>query len=462
MTQSGFIVVIDLGTSKITGVIGRKNDNGVISILHHVTLPSEDSIRRGAIYNIGKAGSIVSKLVKMLEHKMDASIGKVFVSLGGRSLYTTLLREEMTLAAENGIVTNEIIDKLNASAKNYQPDLKSNYDIADVEYFLDDKSEKSPIGVASENIKAIFRIVVGRPNLITNIQKVIEKTNVEIADYIISSTAAADIVLTDEEKDLGCAFVDFGAGTTDVVVYKGGILRHMVTIPFGGKNITRDITELNFVESDAEQYKVKFGKAKESNEGFTFSSPFSSKPDIDLVELNKVIVLRLDEITANIKEQIKLSEYGDELGAGIVITGGASQLKNLDLYLSQKLGMPVRKATARKTFVNNAPELVSSPSMSSLLGMLLKANENCEYIPPKVIVVEEEHEEATEDTETPRTPRSTPKGNRGWGGIFGKDPKEKKSKNDSTPNKTPDKKGKLGDAMKDMFIGFFDDSEDDR
>lgn len=458
MTQSGFIVAVDLGTSKITGVIGRKNENGVISILHHVSLPSEDSIRRGAIYNIGKAGAIVNKLIKLLENKMDSKIAKIYVSLSGRSLHTMLVREESKLTSDNGIVTSDVIDRLRSDAQKYHPDLKSNFDIADVEYFLDDKPESNPVGVACESVEAVFRIIVGRPNLLSNIEKVIEKSEVGMAGYIVSPIAAADIVLTDEDKNLGCAFIDFGAGTTDVLIYKGGILRHFVTLPFGGKNITRDISELNFVEADAEQYKIKFGKAKESNEGFTFSSPFSSKPDIDLVELNKVIVLRLDEITANIKEQIKLSEYGNELGAGIIITGGASQLKNIDLYLNQKLNMPVKRSSTRKVFVNNASDLVSDPSMSALFGMLLKGTENCEYMKPVVNIdsPQEEVKSVTESTEPVRSGGI-------WSGIFGKDSSQKKS----TPSKkqhqsshTEKNKGKLGDAMKNIFTDFFEDPED--
>lgn len=446
MTQSGFIAVIDLGTSKISGVVARKNENDVISVLHHASLPAENSIRRGAVYNIERAGAIINKLIKLLENKMvDSKIGKVYISLGGQSIHTLIVKEGMSLAAENGIVTSNIIDKLETLAKKHQPEMKINYSIADVEYFLDDKPETNPVGVTCDYIEAIYRIVVGRPNLFKNIQKVIEKSNVKIAGYIVSSIAAADIVLNDEEKDLGCAFVDMGAGTTDVIVYKGGILRHMVTIPFGGRNITRDIEGLNFVESDAEHYKTKFGKAKESNEGFAFSSPFSLKPDIDLVELNKVIVMRLDEITANIKEQIRISGYSDDLGSGLIVTGGSSQLKNLDIYLNQKLNMPVRIASSRKSIVNNVSELVSDPSMASLLGMLLKGTENCEMEKPKATISAPKEEEAS-SVSAPRTGKR-------WGPFFGGD------KKDNQKTKSNDK-GKIGDAMKDIFSGFFDDSDD--
>jgi len=238
--------------------------------------------------------------------------------------------------------------------------------------------------VTGSEIEAGFKVIVGRPNLLVNIEKSITaKTDLEIADYIVGPMASAAIALNDEEKELGCAFLDFGAGTTTLSVYKGGILRRMVVIPFGGKNLTKDICALNFTENDAEQLKIKFGKAFEGQDGSMFISPFSSKPDVDLTELNKVIGMRLDEMTANIKEQISLSGYEGQLGAGLIITGGASQLKNLDLYLTQKLKMPVRKASAKKTLVNNFPDLMHDPAFTQTLGMLLFGEEDCQMIKPE-------------------------------------------------------------------------------
>lgn len=449
-TQSGFIAAIDLGTSKITGIVGRKNENNVISVLGAVSQGAENSIRRGTVYNIDKAGAVVRRLISMLENRAGVKIGKVYVSLGGQSVRAEMIREVKHLSS-GGIVTEEVVAQLRAEADKFKPDFNSKYAIADVEYFLDDKPEKSPVGVTCSTIEADYQVVIGRPNLSANIEKVVvEKGGLQLAGLIVSPLAVAEIALTDEEKELGCALIDFGAGTTDLSIYKGGVLRRLVTIPFGGRNITKDIGELNFVESDAEQYKIKFGKAKENNESSLFSSPFSSKPDIDLVELNKVIVMRLDEITANIKEQIRLSGYQEQLGAGIVVTGGASQLKNLDIYLNQKLDMPIRKASARKNFVNNSPDLANDPAMTSVLGLLLLGNNNCEKI------VEEKQEEEVKPI----------KGGRGWGSFFGGGDKGSKDTTKAETGKKPpkptDKKPiNLGGKMKDIFSTMFDETDDD-
>lgn len=427
MIQSGFIAAIDLGTSNIKGVVGRKNENSVISILACKTIPSNNSIRRGLVYNIEDAGATVRGMVQMLENSLENKIDKVYVSWAGQSLHTVEWCEKQSIAPGD-TVTEEIITQLRKSAERFTPDLKCSYAVGDVEYFIDGKSEKKPVGIACTQIEAKYKIIAGRPNLKSNIEKSIkEKAGLKIAGNAVGALASAAIALNDEEKELGCAFVDFGAGTTTLSIYKGGILHRMVVVPFGGKNITDDISELNFTKDQAEALKIKYGKATEhkhsSKLSSPFSSPFSLKPDTDFTEMNNVIKMRLDEIIANIEEQIRQSGYEGQLGAGLVITGGASQLRNLDIYLTEKLKMPVRKASAKKTLVNNSPEQANDPALTQVLGMLFLATENCAKI--KV-------EESDEDTEAIK-----PK----------KELRIKKPKDPNAPG--------LGKKISDLFEGMF-------
>ena len=453
MTQSGFLAVIDLGTSRIKGVVGRKNENGVISVMASGTIDSGSSIRRGMVYNIEQTGANVHKLVQMLENSIGRKIGSVYVSLAGQSLHSMEFNVMKQLSS--GMVTDEVVNQLRKAAEKFQPEMKRNYRVADAEYYIDDKPERNPVGVTGSQIEAGFELIVGRPNLLVNIQKSIAKTDLKIVDYIVGATASAEIALTEEEKELGCAYLDFGAGTTTLSVYKNGILRRMVVIPFGGKNLTKDISSLNFTENDAEQLKIKFGKAAENQDGPLFTSPFSSKPDVDLAELNKVIGMRLDEITANIKEQLKLSGYEGQLGAGLIITGGGAQLRNLDLYLTQKLKLPVRKAYAKKTQVNNAPELINDPSYTQVLGMLLAAEEDCE----RVTV------ELQDDDEREESRRFT---GSWFGGNKHKQPKPKKNeKSAAKPEKkgentqTEKKEGGFKIKMENVFGSIFTEEEDE-
>ena len=391
MTQTGFIAVIDLGTSKITGIVGRKNENNVVSVLAYETIPSERCIRRGLVYNIEETGAKVRKLITLLENKLKRKISKVYVSVAGQSLHavTHIVNKQLS---SSGIVTENIIEQMRKEAEKFMPEMSKKYDIADVEYIINEKPESQPVGVSTTHIQANYQMIVGRPNLITNIDKSIkDKANLDIAGYVVGPVASAAISLNDNEKELGCAFVDFGAGTTSLSIYKGGNLRYMVVIPFGGATITRDICDLNFTESDAEAYKTKFGKTHEAPETERFFSMVSSKPNVDLPKIDHVIKMRMQEIIDNIEEQIRLSGYKDQLGAGLVITGGASLLKNLNLFLKDKLNMPVRNASAKKTLVNNSTELANDPSFTQALGLLLFGNDNCEEeVEEELVPVEEE------------------------------------------------------------------------
>jgi len=400
------------------------------------------------VYNIEEVGAKVRGMIQMLENSLDSKIDKVYVSLSGQSLHTIEHRETKTLSVGETI-TDDIIKQLRKSAEKFIPDMKRNYFIADVEYFIDGKAEKQPVGVSGAQIEARYKVIVGRPNLLENVGKSIrEKANLKIIGSFVGALASATIALNDEEKMLGCAFIDFGGGTTTLSIYKGGVLRKMVVIPFGGKNLTKDICELNFIEEQAEELKKKFGTAIETKSGGSrlsspFSSPFSSsKSNTDFTELNNAIRTRLDEITANIEEQIKQSGYEGQLGAGLVITGGASQLKNLDLYLKDKLKMEVRKASAKKTLFNNSPDLVSDPSLTQALGMLLLGNENCA--------------KAVEESET--------KPEKSRNGIFGFGTKKEKEKPKEKPKekeKDPNAPG-WGDKVRkarDVFGGLFEDDE---
>jgi cell division protein FtsA len=442
MIQTGFVAALDLGTSKIKGVVGRMNENNVISVLACETVPSKQCIRRGVVYNVEETGANVKKLISMLENVIGRNIAKVYVSVAGQSLHTIPYRTYRQLSS-SGIVTENVINQLNDEAQKFKPDLSRKYAIADVEYYVDRKPEKNPVGITCSMVEAEYQMLVGRPNLVANIEKgIVERANVRIAGYIVGAQASAAISLNDDEKELGCVFIDFGAGTTTVSIYKGGVLRRTVVIPFGGKTITRDICELNFTETDAEQYKIKFGKAVDGSDNSLFS-PFSSKSDIDLVELNKVIRMRLDEITANIKEQIRLSGYEGQLGAGIVITGGASQLKNLDLYLKEKFNMPVRKASAKKSFVNNAPEIANDPSFTQVLGLLLFGTEDCE-----VVEVEPEGEELESQTKSSKN-------------LFGK--QSHRNEGIKTPKKSKTDKNNKGikNTLGGFFSSMFSEEEDE-
>ncbi|MFV0312230.1 MAG: cell division protein FtsA [Dysgonomonas sp.] len=405
MEQSGFIVGIDLGTSKIVGVVGRKNEQGVISILASESIPSDSCVKYGVIYNIDEAAGKIKKLINLLENKTGKKIGKAYVSVAGKSL-RAIEHKETKLLDGTTPITFALLDNLEQQAKLNKPEFFTNYSVLAPEYYLDGNYEEDPIDKIGSTLEGHYRLVIGRPNIKTSLAKSItEKAQIEIAGYIVGPVAAGALVLDEHDRQAGCALVDFGAGTTTLSIYKGGLLRFMSVIPFGGRTITKDVQELGFVFESAETYKIRYGRlGKDKNKATADVSP-----DVDLRELNKVIQLRQDEIILNVINQIKLSGYADELDAGIIMIGGASQMNGLVDHLAEKSQLPVKRAVAKRVYINNAAELLQNPLYTQALSLLLFANENCEkkeIVVPKVEPVVtptppppvEEDDEPEEDT----------------------------------------------------------------
>lgn len=382
MEQSGFIVGIDLGTSKIVGLLGRKNEQGVISILASESISSESCVKHGVVYNIDEAAGKIKKIVNLLENKSGRKIGKIYVSVAGKSLRAIEYSLTKDLITESE-VSFAVVDQMEQQARQNKPDFLTNYSVVAPELFLDGNKEEDPIGKTATLVEGRYRLIVGRPNIKTNLIKCItEKNQLDIAGYIVGPVAAGAIVLDEVEKQAGCALIDFGAGTTTLSIYKEGMLRYMAVIPFGGRTITKDIKELGFIESAAEAYKIRYGRVgKDKNKQATHSGT----SEVDVKELNKVIQLREEEIVLNVLHQIKESGYAGSLEAGIIIIGGASQLLGLPELLEEKTQMPVKKGVAKRLYINNAADLLQNPGYAQCLGLLLFANENCQKIEaPKV------------------------------------------------------------------------------
>lgn len=385
MEQSGFIVGIDLGTSKIVGLLGRKNEQGVVSILASESIPSDTCVKHGVVYNVEETVGKVKKIINLLENKSGRKIGKVYVSIAGMSLRAIEYSVIKDLGSESEVQFS-IIDQMEYQARMNKPEFMTNYSVVAPEFFLDGQEVDDPLGKYATIIEGRYRLIVGRPNIKSNlIKSITDKNQIEIAGFIVGPLATGAIVLEENDKQKGCVLIDFGAGTTTISVYKKGLLRYMSVIPFGGRTITKDVQELGFVDSSAEMYKIKYGRVgKDKNK-----QQVSANTDIDVKELNKVIQLREEEIVLNVLNQIKESGYQNQLEAGVVIIGGASQMKGLPEFLEEKLQMPVKKGVARRLFINNAADLLQNPAYAQCLGLLLFANENCEK---KEVIIEQVEE----------------------------------------------------------------------
>ncbi len=390
MGQSEFIVALDLGTSKMIAMAGRKNEQGILSILAAVKEDSEACIRRGCVYNVEETSEKVKKILLGLNWKLTPKVDKVYLGIGGQSIRTK--QYSVTKEVNGRMVDQALIDALYDECNLYEPEFAEILDIVSPEFYLDGRLEPNPKGVQCSKIEARFQLILGRPSLKYTLQESVEKkAGVSIAGFIISPLATAAAVLNDTEKELGCALIEFGAGVTYLSVYKGGTLKYLVTVPLGGNVITKDICDLNVLDKEAEELKINFGSALVDFDDdikiqtAQLAEGLNNSREIELNKLNNIIEARMDEILANVIDQLKLSGYSDSLGAGIVITGGGASLKNLVESVRSKTGRDVRLSTTRKTLANQAPEHTQQPANSTVIGLLSLGTVNC----AKVVTVEQ-------------------------------------------------------------------------
>lgn len=382
MAVTDFIVAIELGSSKITGIAGRKNSDGSIYVLACASEDSSSFIRKGTIYNLNKTAQSLTSLINKLEGKLGATIAKVYVGIGGQSLRSVKNTVVRHLEGENTI-SEELVAEIND--ENIQVPL-IDLDILDVvpqEYRIGNNFQIDPVGVLSNHIEGRFLNIIARDTVKKNLERCFAQANIEVADYFISPMVTADVVLSDAEKRSGCALVDLGADTTTVSVYKNNILRHLTVLPIGGKSITRDICNLQIEEPEAEQLKKKYGSALsepavEGEEPKTIE--LSDKRVIEEKVLNDIVEARTEEIIANVWNQIQMSGYETQLLAGIILTGGGANLKNIEDAVRKR--SKIDKVRSVRSVLQGVkacePDMVKlDATYNTIVGLLFAGEDNC-------------------------------------------------------------------------------------
>lgn len=380
MAAKDFIVAIELGSSKVTGIAGRKNLDGSINVLAVVKEESSSFIRKGVVYNIDKTALCISNIIKKLTNQLKTDITQVYVGVGGQSIRSVrnVIAKELPPATK---VTQEmIIDLMDANSAMKYPEQEI-LDVAQQEYKVDSQYQTDPVGIQCSHIEGNFLNILQRNTFYKNLNKCFETINVNVAEMYISPIALADSVLTEAEKRSGCALVDLGADTTTVSVYSKNILRHLAVIPLGSNNITKDIASLQMEEADAEKMKLKYASAYTENADIDndLQLPIDSDRSVDLRKFVEIVESRLEEIVANVWYQVP-AEYSDKLLGGIILTGGGSNLKNIDKAFTNHTHIDkIRIAKfVTHTITSSNPDInAKNGMMNTILGLLIKGDRNC-------------------------------------------------------------------------------------
>lgn len=382
MQHTNFIVAIDLGTSHMTGLVGVKNPGGTLSIIAHEVEGSETCIRRGCVYNVKETANKIKRLILKLENKLQGvKIGKVYVGVGGMSL-RSIDHVVPHLLGEDEIVSEETVASLYQACLSYRPDMLDVLAAVSPTYYIDNQPVGNPVGIPGRKIEARYKLIVARPSLRSYIINSFKNlTHIEIAGILVSPLALADVILSEDEKDLGCALIGFGAGVTTLNIYKGGKLESLSVIPLGSNLITKDIMSLHVVEAEAERIKCAYGSAivdRDNESTISISSADGvGLREIPLIDLNEVIEARVRELLGNVFARLDESGLRTELGGGVIITGGGSALKDLTEAIREELQTNVRCATTRKGIVSSGDINPAGSEYAVAIGLLMQGTENC-------------------------------------------------------------------------------------
>ena len=382
--NKNYSVGLDIGTTKIVAMVGEKNQFDKVKILG-VGKSQSLGVHRGVVNNITQTIQSIKIAVDEAQSKSGVNVEEVAVGIAGQHIRSLQHSDYITRENPDEVINENDIDKLIDQV--YKLVMLPGEEIIHVlpqDFKVDGQSEiKEPIGMYGSRLEANFHIVVGQVSSIRNIGKCIKSSGLEMGDITLEPLASSDAVLSEEEKEAGVALIDIGGGTTDVAIFKDGIIKHTAVIPFGGNVITEDIKEgCSIIGNQAEQLKIKFGSAwpGENKDSEIVSIPGlrgRDQKEISLKTLSKIINARVVEILEQAYLEIK--NYGHEdskkkLIAGIVLTGGGSQLRHLKQLAEYVTGMDTRIGFPGEHLAGDSNKY--NPIYSTAVGLLMKAIEN--------------------------------------------------------------------------------------
>lgn len=381
--RESIAVGLDIGTTKIVAMIGRKNEYGKLEILG-LGKSKSLGVHRGVVNNITQTIQSIQAAIAEAEERSGYVIKDVVVGIAGQHIRSIQHSDYISRDNAESVIDHKDIEQLiNQVHKLAMLPGEEIIHVLPQEFKIDGQSEiKEPIGMYGGRLESSFHVVVGQAASIRNVGRCIQSAGIELSGLTLEPLASADAVLSQEEKEAGVALIDIGGGTTDLAIFKDGIIRHTAVIPFGGNVITDDIKEgCSIIEKQAELLKVKFGSAwpgeNKENEIVSIPGLRGREPkEISLKNLSKIINARVVEIIELVFEEIKA--YGHEepkkkLIAGIVLTGGGAQLKHIKQLVEYITGMDTRIGYPNEHLAGNSEEEISSPLYATAVGLVMNS-----------------------------------------------------------------------------------------
>lgn len=398
--ENNIIVAFELGSSAIRGVAGKREADGSIQILAVEQERISGSIRRGTVYNINKTTNAITRIKDRLNERLGVYITRAYVGIAGQSLHTA--GNKVIRACETKEkMTQEVVDMLMDENRAVEYPDREILDVAPQEYRLGIDSTADPIGIQADRIEGRYLNIIARKSLQEDIRTCMRDAGLDIVELLITPLELAKALLPDTEKRSGCALVDIGAETTTVAIFTKNILRHLVTLPLGGNNVTTDLANLKKMEMDeAESVKLKFGVAQVSADKMDSNRQIhiSSNRNISEEELQRITSARYDEIIANVWNQIGKDKWQNDLLSGVTLTGGGAAMQGLAEAFAKMKNFDPAKIKIAKQLLSSmqcVPSVDNSTiGFNAAIALLMSATEGCVGEAP----VQPDPEELIEET----------------------------------------------------------------
>ena len=381
-SKDQLVAAIDIGTTKIVAIVGRSDGNGGIEILGLSNTPST-GVKRGVVLNIEETVRAIRTTVDDLEARTGMVLTDVFVGIAGRHIKSKMARGYISRDSHDSEIDHSDIRRLTADM--YKLPIDVGEEIIHVipqTYIVDNESGiNNPVGMCGKRLEANFHIVIGQIASARNIERCINKADMELVSLVLEPLASSEAVLTDEEREAGVVLVDIGGGTTDVAIYYDNVIRHTAVIPFGGNMVTADIREgCSILQKHAEDLKIKFGYAigdiAPENKVVSIPGIAGREPkEISFKNLAYIIQSRMEEILDAVNFEIQNSGFAEKLTAGVVITGGGAMLKNLPQLVKYKTAMDVRLGLPNVHLTGKARDEINQPMYATSVGLIMKGLE---------------------------------------------------------------------------------------
>lgn len=382
MDNNNIAVGLDIGTTKIVAMIGRRNEFGKVEVMG-IGKSKSLGVKRGVVNNITQTIQSIQQAVEEAQSISGYTINDVVVGIAGQHIRSIHHSDYITRENADEVIEQRDLDNLIDQV--YKLVMLPGEEIIHVlpqEYKVDSQEDiKEPIGMFGARLEANFHVVVGMISSIKNITRCIENAGLNFSGITLEPLASASAVLSQEEKEAGVALIDIGGGTTDLAIFKDGIIRHTAVIPFGGNVVTEDIKEgCSIIEKQAELLKVKFGSAwpgeNKDNEIVSIPGLRGREPrEITLKNLSSIIHARISEIIEQVFMEIKNYGHDTQKGkliAGIVLTGGGAQVKHLKQLVEYITGMDTRIGYPNEHLAGDSDEVLSSPIYATAVGLVME------------------------------------------------------------------------------------------